>query len=145
MQDSLFAQIADAYAEANADAGQGRPRPAIAEQFLGVIRANSCGRYSSISNTDARYYVDRATPGDLNETELVGASAEKIPGIQQCLIATNLAEVAMQTHLLPAGTLVQVVGIYSRSSPPGKLYVFNTPAPPAVVVKITGLAGGDGE
>jgi hypothetical protein len=142
---SLAARVADAYAEANADAAVGRPRPALAEQFLGVIRASSCGRYSSISNADARYYIDRATPGDLGETELVSASADQIPGIAQCLIATNLAEIASQTHLLPAGTLVQVVGIYARSSPPAKLYVFNTPPPPSVVVKITGAASGAGE
>jgi len=142
---SLLAQLADAYAEAIGDEAQGRARPAFAEQFLGVIRAAPCGSSSAANYTDARYSVDRATPGKLGATDVVSAAADVIPGIQQCVTATNLAEVVGSTHLLPAGALVQVVGFYSRSSPPAKLYVFNAPPAPIVVVKLTGTAAGAGE
>ncbi len=142
---SLLAQLADVYAEAIGDSAQGRSRPAFAEQFLGVIRAGPCGSTSGSNYSDARYYIDRATPGNMGQTQLLSAGADTIPGIAQCLVATNLAEVSGKTHLLPAGTLVQVVGFYSRSSPPAKLYVFNTPPTPVVVVKLTGAAAGAGE
>jgi hypothetical protein len=143
--ESLLSQLADAYAEAIGDEAQGRARPAFAEQFLGVIRAAPCGSSSTANYTDARYYIDRATPGKVGETDIVTAAADVIPGIRQCVTATNLAEVAGGTHLLSAGTLVQVVGFYSRSSPPAKLYVFNAPPSSAVVVKITGPAAGAGK
>ena len=143
--ESLLAQLADAYAEAIGDAAQGRARPAFAEQFLGVIRTGPCSSSSASNYTDARYYIDRATPGVIGATQIVGAAADTIPGIRQCLVATNLAELSGKTHLLAAGTLVQVVGFYSRSSPPAKLYVFNAPPTPIVVVKLTGSASGAGE
>jgi hypothetical protein len=143
--ESLLAQLADAYSEAIGDQAQGRARPAFAEQFLGVIRTSPCGNSSATSYTDARYSIDRASPGDLGETDLVSAAADVIPGIRQCITATNLAEVAGNTHLLQPGTLVQVVGFYSRSSPPAKLYVFNAPPTPTVVVKLSGTAAGAGE
>ena len=143
--ESLLAQLADVYAEAIGDAAQGRSRPAFAEQFLGVIRGGPCTSSSSPNYTDGRYYIDRATPGAVGGTQMVSATADTIPGIRQCLVATNLAEVNGNTHLLPAGTLVQVVGFYSRSSPPAKLYVFNAPPIATVVVKLTGAATGAGE
>jgi hypothetical protein len=143
--ESLLAQLADAYAEAIGDQAQGRARPAFAEQFLGVIRGAPCGSSSATNYTDARYSIDRASPGKLGETDLVSAAADVIPGIQQCVTATNLAEVTGKTHLLQPGMLVQVVGFYSRSSPPAKLYVFNAPPAPIAVLKITGAAAGAGE
>ena len=108
--ESLLSQLADAYAEAIGDEAQGRARPAFAEQFLGVIRTAPCGNSSAANYTDARYFIDRATPGNVGATAVVSAAADVIPGIQQCVTATNLAEVAGSTHLLAAGTLVQVVG-----------------------------------
>jgi hypothetical protein len=138
-------RVADAYAEAANDAALGRARPAFAEQFLGVIRNTGCLSAGTPNYTDARYFVDRATPGQLGSSALVSASVDTIPGVRQCLTATNLAEIAGATHLLAPGTLVQVFGFYSRSSPPNAVYVFNSPPGDLVVVKLTGMATGAGE
>ena len=91
-------RVADAYAEAMGDAAIGRARPAFAEQFLGAIRTTSCQSAAIADYTDARYFVDRATPGKLTSSAVVSASADTIPGVRQCLTATNLAELLSATH-----------------------------------------------
>ncbi len=118
-----------------------RPRPAIVEQFVGVIRSGPCSGSSS-DYSDARYYIDRSIP---RTGSTLAAQTETIPGLKQCLTATNLAELADNTHLLTAGTLVQVFALYARGAGNTRSYVFNLVPASAVVVSITGNAGGDGE
>ncbi|MGH7192903.1 MAG: hypothetical protein ACREJM_05120, partial [Candidatus Saccharimonadales bacterium] len=123
-----------------------RPRrsPAFVEQFPAIIRSSPCASNGTADYTDARYYLDRAVPAaDLSATSLLSAEAGTLPGVRQCLTATNLAELAGGTHLLPAGMVVQVFALYTR--PGRKLYVFNQPPPDGAVVKITGAAAGGGK
>jgi hypothetical protein len=142
---SLFARVADLYAEAVGDAAIGRARPALTEQFLGLIRAYGCDSPGDGDYTDARYFIDRAALASATTDAAVTADVDAIPGIQQCLTATNLAESAAGTHLLPAGTIVQVFALYSRSSPPVKNYVFHATPDATVIVELTGAAAGAGE
>jgi hypothetical protein len=73
------------------------------------------------------------------------AEIDTLPGVRGCLTATNLAEITTGTHLLSAGTIVQVFALYTRARPSTKLYVFNQPPPASVVVQITGAASGGGK
>src|SRR5207302_4614336 len=108
-----------------------RPRPAFVEQFIGIVRAAPCSSASGADYPDARYYLDRAatktTSGSLS------TETENIPGLRQCLTAVNLAELADGTHLLPAGTLVQVFALFARAAGGRKVYVFHHPPPREVV------------
>ena len=72
------------------------------------------------------------------------AQSETIPGLKQCLTATNLAEILDNTHALPAGTLVQVFAIYGRGPGITQLLRFQSRAARAVVVSISGNAAGGG-
>ncbi len=63
--------------------------------------------------------------------------------MRETVTATNLAELAAGTHLLPDGSTVQVAAFYARASG-AKVYVFNHPPTLAVVVQIV-AAGGAGE
>lgn len=117
------------------------PRPALVEQFAAIVRTSPCSTNVSSDYPDARYYLDRAVPSSgLTSAASLAATVDALPGVKQCLTATNLAELAAGTHLLPAGTVVQVFALYARDGT--KLYAFNQPPAGAVVVKITGTAGG---
>ena len=121
-----------------------RSRPAHVEQFAAVIRSSGCSTGNQPDYTDARYYLDRAVPaGNSDASAEFSTQQDKLPGIRQCLTATNLAELASGTHLLPAGSIVQVFALYPRTG--SKVYVFNQPPNTAVVVQITGTAGGGGK
>ena len=78
-------------------------------------------------------------------TNLLSANVDTLPGLQQTITATNLAELAGGTHLLAAGMVVQVFVLYTRESPGAKVYVFNQPPMQAVVVLISAAATGAGE
>ncbi len=135
-------EFADLYSEVLGEAVGGRARPAYVEQFVGVIRSNPCSTANPGDYSDARYYVDRAIA---KSSASLSATPDALPGVRQCLTATNLAEVAAGTHLLPAGTIVQVGVVYDRSSPARKVYLFNLAPLAAVVVAISGPAAGSGE
>ena len=122
-----------------------RARPALIEQFVGIIRSSACSPTDS-DYGDARYYIDRATPRlSLGNADLLAADQDALPGVKECLTATNLAELADGTHQLSAGTLVQVFSLYVRGKGGAKLHVFNQPPRAGVVVQITGPASGAGE
>ena len=144
-----FPTLADTYAEVLGEAAGGRPRPGYVEQFAGVIRSASCSTSAPGDFVDARYYVDRAIPqgvsGSRAAPAILTAQTDLLPGVRQCLTAVNLAELPFGTHLLPAGTLVQVFVLYDRSAPQKKWYLFNQPLAGAVAVQITGSAGGSGQ
>ena len=133
---------------AGAEVGGPRQRitPAVAEQFTGIVRSTPCSSNSPGSYSDARYYLDRAVPRHtLSAGDPFDAEIDTLPGVRGCLTATNLAEIATGTHLLPVGTIVQVFALYTRARPGAKLYVFNQPPPASVVVQITGAASGGGK
>lgn len=141
-----FPTLADTYAEVLGEAIIGRPRPAYVEQFVGVIRSSPCSTPSSSDYTDARYYVDRAIPQSASASSAaLTTQRDLLPGVRQCLTAINLAELPFGTHLLSAGTVVQMFVLYDRATPPGKWYVFNQSPAAAVVVKVTGSASGSGQ
>jgi len=121
-----------------------RSRPAWVEQFTAIIRTRPCASNQSNDYPDARYYVDRAIPqdGSLSSGPLA-PQVDTLPGVEQCLTATNLAELAGNTHLLSPGTVVQVFALYPRSG--SKQFVFNQPTPDTAVVEITGAAAGGGK
>jgi hypothetical protein len=122
-----------------------RARPALVEQFVGIIRSAPCSGNSG-DYSDARYYIDRATPRlALGNSDLLSADKDALPGVKECLTATNLAELAEGTHQLASGTLVQVFSLYVRGKNGTKLHVFNQPIRVGVVVQITGAASGAGE
>lgn len=130
---------------ANLGAPAARPRPAFVQQFLGIIRSSPCSG-SSTDYTDARYYIDRAAPPfGSKSTDELSAKAEQIPGITQCITATNLAELAADTHLLAKGTVVQVFSLLSRGTSGQTVYLFNQAVEQAVVVRIMGNSSGAGE
>ena len=121
------------------------PRPAQVEQFPAIVRASPCNT-GGREYTDARYYLDRAVAQvGLAATDTFDANNEQTPGIKQCLTATNLAELDAGTHLVAPGTIVQVLALPSRDRAGAKQYVFNHPPSTAVVVQITGAAGGGGK
>jgi len=121
------------------------PRPAQVEQFPAIVRGSPCNT-GGANYTDARYYLDRAVgQSGLRPTDAFDANGEQTPGIKLCLTATNLAELDAGTHLLSAGTIVQVLALPSRDRGGAKQYVFNHPPPAAVVVQIGGAAGGGGK
>jgi hypothetical protein len=118
--------------------------PAFVEQFAAIIRNKPCTSNAAADYTDERYYLDRAIPGaGSTSTAALSVQTDALPGVAQCLTATNLAELADKTHLLPVGLTVQVFSLYTRSGT--KLYIFNQPPADAVVVKITGAAAGGGK
>ena len=121
-----------------------RPRPAFVEQFPAIIRTSPCSSSASSDYTDSRYYLDRAVPVVSSSlAQPLATEVDTLPGVRQCLTATNLAELPAGTHLLPAGTVVQVFALYTRSGT--KQYVFNQAPPAGVVVKLTGNASGGGK
>jgi hypothetical protein len=122
-----------------------RPRPAFVQQFLGIIRSSPCSG-SNTDYTDARYYIDRAAPQfGSKTTDVLSAKSEQIPGITQCITATNLAELAEDTHLLAKGTVVQVFSLLSRGTRGQTVYLFNQAVEQTVVVRIMGNSSGAGE
>jgi len=122
-----------------------RPRPAFVQQFLGIIRSSPCSGSNS-DYTDARYYIDRAAPQfGSKTTDVLSAKAEQIPGITQCITATNLAELEEDTHLLTKGTVVQVFSLLSRGTNGQTVYLFNQAVEQTVVVRIAGNSSGAGE
>lgn len=130
---------------ANPGAPAARPRPAFVQQFLGIIRSSPCSG-SNTDYTDARYYIDRAAPQfGSKTTDELSAKAEQIPGITQCITATNLAELGNDTHLLSKGTVVQVFSLLSRGTSGQTVYLFNQAVEQAVVVRIMGNSSGAGE
>src|SRR5579862_2981092 len=100
------------------------------EQFAAVIGNVPTGDYR-----DARYFVDRSVADSAPTAEL-STQIETIPGLKRTHTATNLAELNNGTHLLPAGTVVQVFAWESRLDPAVKVYVFDLTPVLAVVVKI---------
>ena len=119
-----------------------QPRPGLVEQFAAIIRSLPCATNQTHDYSDARYYLDRAIASS-KPSDKLSVDDDQFPGIAACLTATNLAELANNTHLLPPGMIVQVFALYTR--PGVKLYVFNCPPVDGVVVKITGAAGGGGK
>jgi hypothetical protein len=119
-----------------------RQTPAQVEQFAATVRTSPCATNITSDYTDARYYLDRAVATSSGSTALA-TQADSLPGLKQCLTATNLAEVANGTHRLPRGTVVQVFSLYTRAGK--RLYVFNQPPPDGAVVQIGGAAGGGGK
>jgi hypothetical protein len=117
-------------------------RPGLVEQFAARIRSSPCATNLTDDYTDARYSLDRAVATS-GTSSLLQVKADTLPGLDQCITATNLAELAAGTHLLSPGTVVQVFALYTR--PGVKLYVFNTPPPDGAVVQITGPAAGGGK
>lgn len=116
--------------------------PAHVEQFAAVVRTSPCATNVTSDYTDARYYLDRAIATSSGSTALATQS-ESLPGLSQCLTATNLAELASGTHRLAKGTIVQVFALYTRAGK--KLYVFNQAPPDGAVVLISGAAAGGGK
>jgi hypothetical protein len=122
------------------------PRPAHVEQFAATVRTSPCYSGGGSDYTDARYFLDRAVAqAGLEASDEFAGQAEQTPGIRQCFTATNLAELAAGTHLVPAGTLVQVLGIPSRERGGAKHYVFSHTPPISLIVTITGAASGGGK
>jgi len=120
------------------------PRPALVEQFTAIVRTSPCASNVVNDYSDSRYYLDRAVAASgQSSSGPLAATLDALPGVRQCLTATNLAELAVGTHLLAAGTVVQVFALYARDGT--KLYAFNQPPAGAVVVKITGAASGGGK
>lgn len=119
-----------------------RQSPADVEQFAATVRTSPCSTGVSSDYTDARYYLDRAVATSSGVTALA-TQTDSLPGLQQCLTATNLAELAASTHRLPKGTVVQVFSLYTRAGK--RLYVFNQPPPDGVIVQIGAAAGGGGK
>lgn len=118
-----------------------RPHPAHVEQFVGVIRNAPASDRPGADYSDARYYIDRAVPApDSSCTKLLTTTVDTLAGIRGTITATNLAEVADNTHLLPSGTLVQVFALYARGGRGAKVYVFNRPPVQTVIVQITSAA-----
>src|SRR4051812_48101925 len=76
-----------------------RGKPAFVEHFTAVVRSSPCASNQTADYTDARYYLDRAAPDpDAGSTELLDPKVDEIPGIEQCLTATNLPELAVGSH-----------------------------------------------
>jgi len=120
-----------------------RAQPALVEHFTAVVRSSPCASNQMTDYTNARYYLDRAAPDpDAGATELLAPKADEIPGIAQCLTATNLAELAAGSHLLAAQTIVHAFGVPTRGG--GTVYFFNHPPVRSVVVQLTSNAAGGG-
>lgn len=119
-----------------------RQEPGLVEQFAATIRTSPCATNVTSDYTDARYYLDRAVATTGGSTALA-TQTDTLPGLSQCLTATNLAELTEGTHRLAKGTAVQVFALYTRAGK--KLYVFNQPPPDGAVVFISGSASGGGK
>jgi len=115
--------------------------PAFTDHFPALIRSSPCTSNLSSDYTDARYYIDRAVP--TTNVPPLSARADTLPGIAQCLTATNLAELPQNSHLLPSGTVVHAFGLPVRSG--GKIYFFNHRPAASAVVQITATASGGGK
>ncbi|HEX4795511.1 MAG TPA: hypothetical protein VH370_17095 [Humisphaera sp.] len=133
-------------ASGNTGAPAARFSPAAVEQFVGIIRGGPCAG-AGADYTDARYYIDRAIVGaSAQPGDLLSATSDTFPGVKQCLTATNLAELADNSHSLSPGTIVQVFSIYARGGGNSKLHVFSQPSRSlGVVVRIDSNAAGAGE
>lgn len=136
--------LASEVEEGSVAQGRARDWPGLVEQFAGIVRAGPCGGGSGGDYSDARYYLDRAAPKEGSSSSAVLAAAvDEFPGVAQCLTATNLAELGAGSHLIAAGTVVQVFALGTRGG--GKVYIFNQPPRAGVVVQITSAAGGGGK
>jgi hypothetical protein len=137
-----FEQRATAQPDQSPVAASPRQVPALVEQFAAIIRSMPCSSGGGSDYTDARYYLDRAVASSTTSSPL-SVIVDALPGVGQCLTATNLAELAAGTHLLAVGTVVQVFALYTRAGL--KRYVFNQPAADGAVVQITATADGGGK
>src|SRR6185312_3038421 len=128
-------------------AGDGRAKgpPAFTDHFPAMVRSGPCDANSGGDYSDARYYLDRAVPAaDATESAKLNAQVDRMPGVGECLTATNLAELPANTHLLPVGIVVHAFGMPTRGG--GKVYFFNHAAgQQTAVVVITGIASGGGK
>ena len=115
--------------------------PAFTDHFPAVIRSSPCTSNLISDYSDARYYIDRAVP--TTNTPPLDAHPDTIPGIAQCLTATNLAELPQNTHLIPTGTVVHAFALPVRTG--GKIYFFNHKPATSAVVQITATASGGGK
>src|SRR5665213_538107 len=123
-----------------------RHRPEFVEQFVGIILNAPCANAGAGDYADARYYVQRGVPvRSMGAGDVLSAQAEAIPGVAQCVTATNLAELADQTHLLIAGSLVQVFALHTRGSPGAKVHVSHGRRVHAARGTNTGPAGRAGD
>jgi hypothetical protein len=134
-----FPHVYDGYAE-----GDHRGWPAHVEKFIAIIRSGPAS--GGTDYADARYYLDRALPKPTSASkDLLSAAVDHLPGVAQTITATNLAELPLNSHLLAAGTAVQVFAVYTRASPGAKMYVFEQSPETAVIVQISSAAAGAGE
>jgi len=121
-----------------------RDWPALVEQFAAIVRSGPCAGASGGDYTDARYYLDRAMPPEgSSPSAALSATVDQFPGVAQCLTASNLAELGAGSHLLAAGTVVQVFALNMRGG--GKVYIFNQSPQTGVVVQIVSAASGGGK
>jgi hypothetical protein len=108
------------------------------------VRATPCASDAIGDYSDARYYLDRAVPGvNADSDSVLAANVDRIPGVGECLTATNLAELPGNSHLVPAGTVVHAFAMPTRSG--GKVYFFNHSPVRSAVVQITATAAGGGK
>jgi hypothetical protein len=127
--------------------GGGRTKgpPAFTDHFPAMVRSGPCDSSAGGDFADARYYLDRAVPAaGAAETARLDVQVDRMPGVGECLTATNLAELPANSHLLAAGTVVHAFGMATRGG--GKVYFFNHAAgQQTAVVVITGIASGGGK
>ena len=119
-------------------------RPAFTDHFPALIRSSPCTSNLLSDYTDARYYIDRAIPAtNSSQSTPLSPRRDTLPGIAQCLTATNLAELPQNTHLLPAGTVVHAFALPTRTG--GNVYFFNHRVTTTAAVQLTGAAAGGGK
>lgn len=124
--------------------GRGRGAPALVEHFAAVVRSSPCASERTTDYTDARYYLDRAAPAaDAGATDVVAPKVDELPGVEQCLTATNLAELSAGSHLVASGTIVHAFGVPTRGG--GTVYFFNHEPVRTAVVQLTSNAAGGGK
>jgi hypothetical protein len=118
--------------------------PAFTDHFPAIVRATPCASDAVGDYSDARYYLDRAVPGvDADQGAALVVGVDRVPGVGECLTATNLAELPGNSHLVPAGTVVHAFSMPTRGG--GKVYFFNFAPAQGAVVQITGIASGGGK
>jgi hypothetical protein len=96
--------------------------PQLAETWLAIIDATDKTDY-----TDERYWVKpaRCTNNSGDNTALItGASISTDDSRYQQVTASNLAEIGVHTHTLPASTPVLVLIMYDIQNPAVKHYFF---------------------
>jgi hypothetical protein len=122
-----------------------RGTPALVEQFIGIVRSGPKSG-NGADYDDARYYVDRSSPKyGRTSIDPLSVKAEVIPGLDQCVTATNLAELADGTHSISPGTAVHVFALDARGRIGSKAYFFDLAPPGLVVVQVVGNSAGAGE